>query len=54
MNTDKLEQLSTNLSGVTDPSIPQWAVLLIECMKGLITEIKVLNQTEIIAQLIQQ
>ena len=52
MNTDKLEQLSTNLSGVTDPSIPQWAVLLIECMKGLITEIKVLiQQTEIIAQL---
>ena len=52
MNTDKLERLSTDLSGVTDPSLTQWAVLLIECMKGLITEIKVLNrQTEIIAQL---
>lgn len=44
METESLNTLIGNLNSLdTDNSIPQWALLMIECMKTLITEIKGVN-----------
>ena len=39
------EQLVDNLNSITDPSVPLWASTLIDCFKGLIEQLKVVNNT---------
>ena len=39
MNAELLQNLSSKLSSVNDPDIPPWALLIIECFKGLISVI---------------
>ena len=45
MSCDPLLQ---KISSIIDPSMPQWALVMVECFKGVITilkEINIVNET---------
>ena len=47
MDPESLNDLINELGNVNDESIPQWALLLMQCMKGLLHEFKDVSELKI-------